>query len=227
MSLPANWNSGGSAEIAGHERPSIRDLLHPLSGFSSLTSLKAITDTAARLDGMPAFVDGKPWFWNASSTLTADNQLVAIPDDSPTAGRWLRAPGSALFVLPITYATADAAVLLTVPTGCFMYLHELYWSVSTDFTGGSSSAIGVSSNKTNFTTKGDLLGGASGNVAATLVTSTTPILGTIGAGFDTLAKRRVVFGPGETIRFDRITSVFTAGVGAVNVIATVLRNAGA
>lgn len=225
--LSKDWNSGGGAQIPGYATPGLRDLLHVMSGIPSLTTLKQVSNPAERLDGAPAVVAGEPWYWNASSTLTADDLLVVRPNDLPSAGRFLRAPGAVRLVLPFTFETADAAVLLTVPNGCLLYLHEVYWTVSVSFTGGTSSAIGVSSNKTGFTTKGDLLGGATGNLAAALVASAVPIMGTIGAGFDTLAKRRVIWGPGETVRFDRIASAFTAGSGAVNVVATILQNLGA
>jgi hypothetical protein len=95
-------------------------------------------------------------------------------------------------------------------------------------TGGSSSAIGVSSSKTGFTTKGDLLGGATGDVAAALTAALSPANGTIGAKMDTVAElHTTLWKAADIIRFDRITSAFTAGSGAVNVVADILTNAGA
>jgi hypothetical protein len=120
--------------------------------------------------------------------------------------------------LPIAAATADAAVLYTVPTGYRLFLHRLLWEVSADFTGGTSSAIGVSSDATGFTTKGDLLGGASGDVLATLVAGIKG--GTIGAKFG--SNGVVVIPAGKVLRFDRITSAFTAGAGFVHVQASLL-----
>jgi hypothetical protein len=226
MSLAKDWNSGGGAQVVGHEKPALRDLLHAATGLTEAEALAMLP--GERHDGMIVQLDdGSLWRWNEASTLAAATGLIKTPDDAPTAGRFLRFPGAALITLPITFATADAAALLTVPTGCWLNLRELFWTVSASFTGGSSSAIGVSSNKTNYTTKGDLLGGATGDVLATLAASANPIMGTIGAGFDTLAKRRAIWFPGNTIRFDRITSAFTAGVGAVNLIVDVLKNDGA
>lgn len=122
--------------------------------------------------------------------------------------------------LAVDFSLADAAVLFTVPTltngAVGLQLDSLYWEVTTSFTGGSSSAIGVSSSNANYATKGDLLGGASGDVAAGLLsTGLTYKGGTIGAKFGSNGK--VVLVAGNTIRFDRITSVFTAGAGYVHI----------
>lgn len=196
---------------------------------ASVAAMKAIA-AADRGAGMIVVKtdDGSLWRFHATSTVTGDDVVVVTP--TAGSGRWLRMPGSCVLSFAYTFATADAAVLWTVPTGCLFSIEEPYWTVSTTHAGGSSSAIGVSSNKTSFTTKGDLLGGSGGDVAGTLTAPspvTTPIMGTVGAGFDTLAKRRVIWFPGNTIRFDRITSVFTSGVGAVNLKGALLRNAGA
>ena len=76
--------------------------------------------------------------------------LVIIPDDRAMAvdtllaanldGRWLAVPGQFVnLALPITYATADAATLYTMPTGAAFKVEGLYWEVTTGFSGGSSS----------------------------------------------------------------------------------------
>lgn len=114
-------------------------------------------------------------------------------------------------VFPVTFATADATVLFTVPTGVRVKIGRMFWEVTTGWTGGSSSAIGCRSSNTAYNTKGDLLGGASGDVAATLVTATANgFCGTIGAKLSSQAL--VVLVAGDTIKFDQITSAFTAGV---------------
>jgi hypothetical protein len=195
---------------------------------ATLAALKAIP-AENRVHGMEILLSLagsiSRWWFHSTSEVTGDDQLVI----SPTAGsgKWLRLPGAARLVFPITSATADAAVLYTVPTGALLNVRELFWTISVNFSGGSSSAIGVSSTKTNFTTKGDLLGGAGGDVAATLAAAASPAMGTIGAGFDTLAKRRVLWKATEIFRFDRVVSAYTAGTGAVNVICDVLQNDGA
>lgn len=196
------------------------------AAVADITELKGIP-ADRRVGGMVALKldDGSRWRFHSSSALTGDNVLVATP--AAGSGRWLLIPGACRLLLPIGFATADAAVLLTVPTGARLAIRELFWNVTTSFTGGTSSAIGVSSNKASFTTKGDLLGGAAGNVLATLAAAATLIPGTVGAGFDTLAKRRVVWEATQTIRFDRITSAFDAGAGNVVIDANLLQNNGA
>lgn len=120
--------------------------------------------------------------------------------------------------LPVDFNTADAATLFTVPTGYRLFLSRLFWEVTTPFTGGSSSAIGISSDATGFSTKGDLLGGATGDVLATLTAGIKG--GTVGAKFG--SNGVVVIPETKLIRFDRITSAFTAGAGLVHVQASAL-----
>ncbi len=113
--------------------------------------------------------------------------------------------------VPITAANADADVLYTVPANLtILVLPHVLWEVTTAWTGGSSSAIGLSSSGTGYTTKGDVHGGASGDVLATLVAGIKR--GTAGAK---MATPGVVLRAGDTIRFDRITSAFTAGAGNI------------
>lgn len=165
------------------------------------------------------------WVFHATSELTADDILVVAP--AASSGRWLRAPGFALLKIPFTFATLDNAAILTTPAGCKFQILEPMWKIAVSLTGGSSSAIGLSSTKTGFTAKGALLGGAGGDVAATLVAAATATLGTVGSGNDTLAKRRVIWEPTETVDFDRITSAFTAGSGEAWLSVNILQNAGA
>lgn len=192
---------------------------------AALTALPA--GHAARTHGNVVEVDApaERWYWHASSTLTADDILVDAADDAPSAGRWLRAPGSVDLACPFTYATADGAAILTLPTGCRFQLLDAYWEVTTGFTGGSSSAIGVAS--TTRSTAGDILGGSGGDVAATLVAGAA-IPGTIGTTMDTLAELHANrFAAGEAFTLERITSAFTAGVGKVHLVGHLVANAGA
>jgi len=111
----------------------------------------------------------------------------------------------------ISAENADADILYTVPANLtLLVLPFVLWEVATAWTGGSSSAIGLSSSATGFTTKGDVHGGASGDVLATLTAGLKR--GTAGAK---IATPGVVLPAGSTIRFDRITSAFTAGAGNV------------
>ena len=162
--------------------------------------------------------DGTEWRYSAASTATADglNLLCMSPSDAPTAGRWLRQDKFIDCKLAIAFGTADATALLTLPAGFKAKVSRPFWEVTTSFTGGSSSAIGISSTDAAASTKGDLLGGASGDVAATLV-STAPngyAGGTIGTKLGTQGVVCLV--GGDAVRFDRITSAFTAGAGFVH-----------
>lgn len=134
-------------------------------------------------------------------SLTSPHGHAKIPSAEGT--------GIALLKLPIAFGTADGAVLYTVPAGHYLRINRSWWNVQTGFTGGSSSAIGLDSSNAAYNTAGDLLGGASGDVAATLVAGQQG--GTVGAKFG--SNGVVVLGPGDTIRFQRITSAFTAGAG--------------
>lgn len=208
--------------------PDTRTAIAPrISSVATLTTLKAVT-AKQRDHGQVKFVEsnGSRWYFHSTSELTGDDQLVVEPTSG--TGRWLLCPGTVKLSLPITFSTADAAVLLTVPTGALMLLRKFYWTISADFTGGSSSAIGVSSTKTGFTTKGDLLGGATGDVAAALTLALSPADGTIGAKMDTVGElHTTLWKAADIIRFDRITSAFTAGTGTVSVVVDLLENAGA
>jgi hypothetical protein len=130
-------------------------------------------------------------------------------------GSWVRnintpadgAVGDVELKLAVDFNTADAAVLYTVPAGRSLVVESVFYDVSAAFTGGTSSAIGVSSNGA---AKGSILGGASGDVLATLTAGVKA--GTKGTA---LAAGTVVLPAGTTVKFDRITSAFTAGSGFI------------
>lgn len=117
--------------------------------------------------------------------------------------------------LDVTFNNADASVIYTVPVGYRMKIVSAFWEPSIAWTGGTASAIGLSSSNAGYATKGDLLGGAAGDVAAGLtVVAATPCKGTVGA--KVASGGTVVLLAGDTIRFDRITSAFTAGAAKVH-----------
>lgn len=165
--------------------------------------------------------DGRHWIYRKGSTLTADDIFVVRPDAG--RGRFVLAPGfTSRIPLAITHATADAAILATAPTGFRGRVLRGDWGTpSASFTGGSSSAIGLSSSRTGHTTRGDLHGGASGNVAAALTTGGFR-QGTVGA---TIAAGTFLEG-GDTVRFDRVTSAFTAGATEAGLVLEVHANPG-
>ncbi len=197
---------------------------------ATLTELKAIP-ADRRVDGMQVLVtaDNSRWKFLGAGALTGDDLLVVAP--TAGTGTWLRLPGATSLALPIAFGTLDAAVLLTMQAGQLFAVERLCWEVTADFTGGASSAIGVSSSVnrgTDFTTAGDLLGGATGDVLAALTAALGFTAGTIGTDMDTLTKtRRLVLKAADTVIFNRITSAFTAGTGYVHIIGNLLRNDGA
>lgn len=214
---------------------------------AALKAIPTIDGTAATATTRPRYMtvpqgreervrslNGRLFAWHPTSTVTADDQLVIIPDDrnvlvdtalsASLAGRWLAVPGQMVdLALACDYTKADAATLYTMPVGANMRLVPGYWEVTTGFTGGSSSAIGLSSDQTGHTTKGDLLGGSGGDVTATLGSAADYIEGTIGADI----AAGVILKAGKLVRFDRITSVFTAGAGYAHVVGQLLSNDGA
>lgn len=198
---------------------------------ANMTALKAIA-AGARQDGMVCMVlsdtAGECSMWRFKATSTAADtteNLVAVP--AAGSGRWLRADRQVPLFLPATFNNADASTLFTVPVGCRLHPVDSWWDVTTSWTGGSSSAIGVSTSVSGFSTKGDILGGASGDVAATLVSSATRMTGTIGAKMATRTLGRLIMIAADVFRFDQITSTFTAGAANVRILCDVLVNPGA
>lgn len=194
---------------------------------ADLTALKAVA-AADRANGMLCLVLSGMSLWRFHSTSTAadtSENLVAVP--AVGSGRWLRADRTVALSLPFTFATADGATLFTVPVGGRIHPREAWWEISTSMTGGSSPAIGVAASVTGWTTPGDILGGASGDVTATLVSTSTRMVGTIGAALSTRTNGRLIMIAADTLTFERITDAFTAGAGNVRVLCDVLANPGA
>lgn len=180
---------------------------------STRTALKSIPPDL-RTDGALAMVlsDRSRWVFDLASTVADTSENLVLTPSSGT-GRWLRADHSFVMKLAVSAALANNAVIHTVPEGFALRLAGLpYWEVVTPWTGGSSSAIGISSSRTGFTADGALLGGAAGDVLAGLTAGIRP--GTIGTGVDTIAEQYAgLFVEGDTFIYDEITSAFTAGDG--------------
>jgi hypothetical protein len=213
------------------EPDNVRNVLHVLTGVTA-TELAALRkdqrwDTTADGGGpLAATTPQGRYTWAPSSTLTADGQLVIAPTDG-SDGRFLLDAGQDVHLsFPFTWETADAAALLTMPAGAYLWPARLWWKITADMTGGAGSTIGVSTDVTGYDVKGDLLGGAAGDAAAALTAALSPALGTIGAKWDTVPEKRFMLRPADVLRFDRITSAFTAGAGSVEMTALVVENAG-
>ncbi len=213
----------------------LRDVLNRMKTALARAGAPIITATQMiaigpndRWHGMTVNINGNIWYWHNTTAVAADALMVIDATDEPTLGAWLLAPGQdAQISLTVAFGLADAAVLLTVPTGAVIMPRHFWWTISTDWTGGTSSAIGVSTDAAAHTTKGDLLGGASGDIAANLEAADSPTFGTVGAVWTTPAERELMIVATEIIRYDEITSAFTAGAGTVEMIARILANPGA
>jgi hypothetical protein len=183
-------------------------------GVADRTALKAIP-AASRYSGRLMLVrsDNSLWVFAGTSTATdATENLVCTP--AVGSGRWLRADKSFVMDIPIAFGTADAAAIFTTPAGFVLKIvAHPYWDVTTAWTGGSSSSIGLSSSKTGYTTKGDL-------IAATVEAALTAGVrkGTIGDKMDSVTEMQALhLEATDTLRHDRIVSAFTAGAGSVRV----------
>jgi hypothetical protein len=182
--------------------------------FASRAAIKALP-AKNRVDGMLVMSadDGSMWRFSAARADATDvaEELLLIPGSG--SGRWIRRCQCFNAKLACGFGTADAAPLLTLPENFVIRPAGFpYWENTVAWAGGSSSAIGISTTKASYNTKGDLLGGASGDVAAGLGAGIK--VGTIGPKFDTLAEwQALLLVEGDSLRFDRITSVFTSGAG--------------
>jgi hypothetical protein len=187
------------------------------STVATIAALKAIA-AANRYEGQTVLVqaNGSLWRFSATSTLTTDEAEALAVEPTAGTGCWLRVDKTFVAKLPIAYTTADGAAILTVPAGfCLRMIGFPWWEVTTGFTGGTDSAIGVSTNLTGYETKGDILGGATGELTATLGTDGIK-LGTIGGELDDIAGMHAMLFPAASeFQFDRIASVYEAGAGFV------------
>lgn len=156
--------------------------------------------------------------WVAGSTSPDNNQsqLCVVPTTGSGSGRWLRADQSFDLILPVTFATADAAALCTVPAELCLLPHYLgpFWEMITAWAGGAAPMIGLSyTNQATALSQGSLLGGGAGD-------GTFPqrsyYRGTAGFAFGT-GLRRIVLNATATVNFDRIVDAFTSGTGNAHV----------
>lgn len=94
-----------------------------------------------------------------------------------------------------------------------------FWSVSVTFTTSTSGAAGLKSSNAGLSTAGDILGGASGDLVATLVSTGAYAKGTVGAK---IGKPPAVLSGAETIVYNLIAGTYTAGTGIAHVPVAVL-----
>jgi len=185
------------------------------STVATRTALKALA-AADRYNGQLVLVqeDNSLWRFNSASSATEDTADELVQTPGAGTGRWIRADKAFVLRIPISYANTDAQAIETIPAAMTLRLAGLpYWDVTTGWTGGTASAIGISTSLTGYDTKGDVLGGATGDLAATLVDGVH--VGTIGGEMDFTGFNEMLLVAGTEIRFDRITSAYTAGAGYV------------
>lgn len=221
MSPPAgsalfNYDANGNAKMA---------LVNGSGGFTTIANMAAQQALAASSisDGQLFMLqsDGSRWRYAAASVLTSDTGASTGPVFVATAttagvGAFLRVATEYDAPFTIAFGTADTAVLYTVPVGYEIRIQRTYYKITTSFTGGTNSAIGASSSDAAYNTKGDIQGGSGGDLAAALVsTGGSYKAGTVGAKFG--SNGVVVLVAGDTIRFDRVVSAFTAGAGLLRV----------
>jgi hypothetical protein len=187
------------------------------ASIASVATIAALTAVAAadRYNGQLMLVQANNSLWRFNSTAAMDEdtaQELCLAPDAGT-GRWIRADKAFILKIPIAYTNTDGQAVETIPESFALRLGgHGYWEVTEAWTGGSSSAIGISSNISGYETGGDLLGGASGDVAATLTAGIAA--GTQGGELDDEAGfHALLFEEDSEFQFDRITSVFTAGSG--------------
>lgn len=208
---PLSTNTGGTVARAD-------------MNVATVAALKAIAaDDARRTNGNEVILaNGSRWYFHSTSALTGDDIVVVAP--TAGTGRWLRQVGFVDLAIPIAYTLANNATIWTVPTGVIFKLESAHWEVTTAWAGGSSSAIGITA--TGHTTDGDILGGASGDVEATLTTGRKA--GTVGAKMDSDSElHSMLFVATNTFHYDEVTSAFTSGAGYAHLVGYLLANAGA
>jgi|GEM_PF-5379584 len=199
---------------------------HFFRRYKTLAEIIALPAGAAN-NGNEFYVeaDGSHWRFSSGST-ASDSTGIFANTLTNNAGRLIRTDPVVDVKLAVGFGTANNAVLFTVPTfandpyaaGIRLAVLSSRWEITSDFTGGSASAIGISSSSAKASTAGDLLGGASGDVAATL-THANLFAGT--AGPKTGLPATVLVG-GDTIKFNQITSTFTAGAGFAHIVVQVM-----
>lgn len=208
---------------------------------STIATLKTLPANK-RVDGMIAQIlsgDAKNtlWVWRDAATASGDDVLAIRPSDltAAQAGRWMRAPGFAQLVLPITATMPNGTVLLTVPSNTILKLEEFAIGVpSLVFTGASNAAIAVSSsNHPGHTGIGNFLPSA---VATNLNHWFSPTANGTGVAFnmhmvasgtfDSHNNKRPWMKGGDTIKLDVMGANFGTGLGSILVACNVLQNPG-
>ncbi len=185
--------------------------------IANMAALQALAATSI-VDGQTFILqsDGSLWRYAAASVLTTDTSGPFLVATATTAGAgaFLRVDRVVDIALPVSSATADAAVLYTVPAGFRLQLAVPFWSVSVTFTTATAGAAGLKSSNAGLATAGDILGGSTGDLVATLVSTGAYAKGTVGTKINTPP---AVLSAADTIIYNRIAGSYTAGTGIAHV----------
>lgn len=219
-SVPANLGDGGSGLSRGHK---IRTRAGDVYLADILSSIHAEAATVAAVQALG--VDDRSgvilvrstlfglgrFRWDANSLANdTSGQLAIRPTsiDSGDPGRWVRDEAAFPLYVEATFATANNAVLYTVPTGFrLQIIGRPSATVTQSYASVGGAAFGLSSSNSAYNTAGDLFGGASGSLSAALASGIRA--GTIGAKL--ASQGLVVLIAGDTIKADVFTSTFEAG----------------
>lgn len=151
----------------------------------------------------------------AASTSPDNNQsqLVVVPGTSPASGKWVRSDPVVDLVMPVTFATADAAQLLLVPAELTLIpaFAGILLEVTTIWAGGIAAALGLSLVTPSIArNKGALAGGVAGLAGFTSVCFFQMLLG---SQFAAGIAQAPVLCPASQVQFDRFGTFFTSGAG--------------
>lgn len=176
------------------------------------TDLAAIVaDIRAPANFVKLSDDLSQWNFNAASTASDATGLTVVTPGAGN-GRWERSDSTLDLKIAISKNTADATTLWTCPAGFRYAVIGSHWEVTNaDWVG--TGANGLSSSNTKFNTKGDLLGGPTGDTSAEL-TLANLFCGTAGPKINL---PRTVLVAGDTIRYDLFGAAFTTGTGFAHI----------
>lgn len=221
--IPTGFLDGGAGLNRGHQFKTTNGVLDlpTLLGsidaeVASVAAVQALT--ADDWNGV-VYVGQKAYRWRAASLANDSTSQLSI---RPTAlgttdpGRFeLDDASTVILGAACTFATADLAVLYTVPVGfTLLVTPRAWWNNSIAWTGGSSSAIGMSSSNSSYATAGDLQGGAGGDLTAAMGAGYK-----VGSAIGTklASSGIVILTGGDTILFNKIANSYTAGAGIPNI----------
>ncbi len=155
-----------------------------------------------------------------SSASDALEQMVLTP--TAGTGRWLRYQKSFDLKAAIGFALADNATLVTVPVGFLISTVRPFLEIVTQFAGGTNAAIGVSASVVPFSTAGDIIGGAGGELTAALTAGMRGKLGTALAAALAGTGQPFTLAAGGILKWNKIVDSFTSGAGFLHVPVTQL-----